>query len=396
MPKVSSINAIYLATIPIIGIYLLPGGVPLNWVLTGLLLIVNFLSGNFANAFSKRSCEFKWFLAILFIGFLGFIFNMGNYFSTSLYFNNHATILIFFFSLIVFTAECNIKLFVNTLVVVGVAAATVAIFQRIQLLLTGSFYMDFFIPGLETIRDVESLVMNRVSSFFTEPAHLAIYLLPISAILLKQGKFILFAVTSLGILFSGSTTGFLLLSAIIFIYLISAKVKKIYLFLFVILVGLSALLIVTYFPDVLLENVDKLQGTDSDSARLLGPMQYLQMFDSIQWIVGIGLNQLGELLRSHGIYLVTEWGAEINANFANSIIYMLISYGLIGFIYTIRFFVKSIKKYRCDLCFLVIILGVLASDQVWFNQNLLYILCFMIFSEDIISFPESLRKGICT
>ena len=396
MPKVSSINAIYLATIPIIGIYLLPGGVPLNWVLTGLLLIVNFLSGNFANAFSKRSCEFKWFLAILFIGFLGFIFNMGNYFSTSLYFNNHATILIFFFSLIVFTAECNIKLFVNTLVVVGVAAATVAIFQRIQLLLTGSFYMDFFIPGLDTIRDVESLVMNRVSSFFTEPAHLAIYLLPISAILLKQGKFILFAVTSLGILFSGSTTGFLLLSAIIFIYLISAKVKKIYLFLFVILVGLSALLIVTYFPDVLLENVDKLQGTDSDSARLLGPMQYLQMFDSIQWIVGIGLNQLGELLRSHGIYLVTEWGAEINANFANSIIYMLISYGLIGFIYTIRFFVKSIKKYRCDLCFLVIILGVLASDQVWFNQNLLYILCFMIFSEDIISFPESLRKGICT
>lgn len=386
MFKLSSLNAFYLATIPIIGIYLLPGGIPLNWVLTGLLLIVNFLSGNFANAFSKRSCEFKWFLAILFIGFLGFIFNMGNYFSTSLYFNNHATILFFFFSLIVFTAECNIKLFVNTLVVVGVAAAAVAIFQRTQLLLTGSFYVDFFIPGLEVSRDLESFIMNRVSSFFTEPAHLAIYLLPISAILLKQGKFILFAVTSLGILFSGSTTGFLLLSAIIFIYLISAKVKKIYLFLFVILVGLSALLIVTYFPDVLLENVDKLQGTDSDSARLLGPMQYLQMFDSIQWIVGIGLNQLDELLRSHGIYLVTEWGAEINANFANSIIYMLISYGLIGFIYTIRFFVKSIKKYKCDLCFLVIILGVLASDQVWFNRNLLYILCFMIFSSEINSY----------
>ena len=396
MSKVSSLNAIYLATIPIIGIYLLPGGIPLNWVITGLLLIVNFFSGNFANAFSKRSGEFKWFMVILFVGFLGFALNSGNYFSTSLYFNNHATILIFFFSLIVFTAECNIKLFVNTLEFVGVAAAAVAIFQRTQLLLTGSFYIDFFIPGLEVSRDLESFTMDRVSSFFTEPAHLAIYLLPISAILLKQGTIILFAITSLGILFSGSTTGFLLLSAIIFIYLFSAKVKIIYLFLFVILVGLSALLIVTYFPDVLLDNVDKLQGTDSDSLRLLGPLQHLQMFDAIQWIVGIGLNQLGELLRSHGIYLVTEWGAEINANFANSIIYMLISYGLIGFIYTIRFFVKSIKKYRCDLCFLVIILGVLASDQVWFNQNLLYILCFMIFSEDIISFPESLRKGICT
>ena len=383
MSKVSSLNAFFLATIPIIGIYLLPGGLPLNWVLTGLLLILNFFSGNFANAFTKRSGEFKWFLVILFVGFLGFALNSGNYFSTSLYFNNHATILIFFFSLIVFTAEGNIKLFVNTLEFVGVAAAAVAIFQRTQLLLTGSFYIDFFIPGLEVSRDLESFTMNRVSSFFTEPAHLAIYLLPISAILLKQGKIILFAITALGILFSGSTTGFLLLSAIIFIYLISADVKKIYLFLFAILVGLSALLIVTYFPDVLLDNVEKLQRSESDDIRLLGPLQHLQLFNPIQWIVGIGLNQLGEFLRSHGVYLMTVWGKEINANYANAIIYMLISYGLIGFIYSFRYFVKSIKKYRCDVCFLVIILGVLASDQVLFNSNLLYILCFMIFSSEI-------------
>ena len=392
MSKVSSINAIYLATIPIIGIYLLPGDIPLNWVLTALLLIINFFSGNFANAFSERIGESKWFLAILFIGFFGFTFNMGNYFSTSLYFNNHASILIFFFSLIVFTARCNIRLFVNTLEIVGVAAATVAIFQRTQLLLTGSFYIDFFIPGLEIIRDIKTFTMSRVSAFFTEPAHLAIYLLPVSAILLKQGKILLFAITALGIIFSGSTTGFLLLSAIIFIYLFSAKVKIIYLFLFVILVGLSALLIVTYFPDVILENVEKIEGTDSGNFRLLGPLQYFIFFDTIQWIVGIGFNQLGEYLRSHGIYLVTEWGEKINANYANAILYMLISYGLIGFIYAIKYFVTSIKKYRCDLCFLVIIFGVLASDQVLFNQNLLYILCFMIFSEDIISFPESQRK----
>ena len=388
MSKVSSLNAIFLATIPIIGIYLLPGGVPLNWVLTGLLLIINFFSGNFANAFSERSGEVKWFLVILLIGFLGFAFNMGGYFSTTLYLNNHATILIFFFSLIVFTAECNIELFVNTLVVVGVAAASVAIFQRTQLLLTGSFYVDFFIPGLEVSRDLESFTMNRVSSFFTEPAHLAIYLLPISTILLKQGKIILFAITALGILFSGSTTGFLLLSAIIFIYLISADVKKIYLFLFAIFVGLSAILIITYFPDVILDNVEKIEGTDSGSFRLLGPLQYFIFFDTIQWIVGIGYNQLGDFLHSHGIHLMTEWGQEIGGNYANAILYMLISYGLIGFIYTIRYFVKSIKKYRCDECFLVIILGVLASDQVWFNRNLLYILCFMIFSSEILAISK--------
>ena len=118
------------------------------------------------------------------------------------------------------------------------------------------------------------------------------------------------------------------------------------------------------------------------------PLQHLQMFDAIQWIVGIGLNQLGEFLRSHGNYVFNKWGIEENTNYANAILYMLISYGLIGFIYTFRYFVKSIKKYRCDLCFLVIILGVLASDQVWFNRNLLYILCFMIFSSEILAISK--------
>lgn len=385
MSNVSSLNAIYLATIPIIGIYLLPGGIPLNWVIMALLLIVNFISGDFANAFSKRNAEFKWFLAILFIGFLGFVLKSGNYFSSSLYFNNHATILTFFFSLIVFTSNCNVRLFVKAIAIVGLLSALVAIFQRTQLLLTGSFYMDFFIPGLETTRDVESLVEYRVSSFFTEPAHLAIYLLPVSYILLQQGKITFFVITALGILFSGSTTGFLLLSTLILLFLFKAKVKKIYLFLFVMLVGASGMLIVTYFPDVLLDNVSKLQGTESDSIRLLGPLQHLFLFDGIQWIFGIGFNQLGEFLRSHHIYLITEWGAEVNANYANAILYMLISYGLIGFICTVRYFVKSIKKYRCDICFLVIILGILASDQVLFNHNLLYILCFMIFSSEICS-----------
>ena len=135
----------------------------------------------------------------------------------------------------------------------------------------------------------------------------------------------------------------------------------------------------------MLDNVEKLQGTDSDSFRLLGPLQYFNYFDSIQWIVGIGYNQLGDFLHSHGIYLINEWGIEMNANYANAILYMMISYGLIGFIYTIRYFVKSIKKYKCDVSFLVIILGVLASDQVLFNRNLLYILCFLIFSSEIIS-----------
>ncbi len=383
MSKVSSLNAIYLASIPITGIYLLPGGFHLSWILFLLLFIVNFFSRKLSNLIYRRKNEIVWFFAISIIGLLGALFNSYIFFNIELFINNYLNLVIFFLSLIIFTSNCNVKVFIKALAFFGIIASLICLFQRAQLLLTGSFYKNFFIPGLEISRDIDSFSVDRVSSIFTEPAHLSIYLLPISYFFLLQKKFILFVLMALGIFFSGSSTGFLLLLSFICIYMITGNFRKIYLVILLMLGFVLFYVIMLFFPDVLIGNVEKLNSTNLDSVRLLGPLYYLSLFDVMQWCFGIGLNQLSGFLNMHGLTVVSEWGIEKNANYANAFIFMLLSYGIFGLLFSIKYFYKSIRKYQCDLGFLVYILGILLSDQVLFNRNLLFILCFMIFAQDI-------------
>lgn len=389
MCKLSSLNALYLATIPITDIYLIPGGFPLSLCLFSILFVANFLSNRLDYIITRRKSEVFWFLSITIIGFMGMVgalFNAQMYFDTTLFIHNYFSIFIFFLSLIYFTNKSNIYVFIKTLVVIGVIAASICIFQRTQLVLTGSFYKDFFIPGLEIDRSIDTFAIDRPSSIFTEPAHLSIYLLPVSYILLCKRSYMIFAITAIGILFSGSTTGFLLLLVLVLIFMMTSNVRKSFIVLLAVLGCVLLFLIMIYYPDVLIGNVEKLNSTSTGSVRLLGPLQYLSLFDITQWMFGIGLNQLADYLRIHNIIIVDEWGIVKNANYANAVIYMLISYGICGVICSINYFMRSIKKYCCDKGFLIYILGILFSDQVLFNANLLFILCFMIFSRDIKSY----------
>lgn len=392
MSKLSSLNALYLATIPITGIYLIPGGIPLSLCLFPFLFVANFLSNRLDYIITRRKNEVFWFLSITTIGFIGMVgalFNAQMYFDTTLFIHNYFNIFIFFLSLIFFTNKSNIQVFIKTIVIIGIIAASICIFQRVQLLLTGSFYKDFFIPGLETDRSIDTFSVDRPSSIFTEPAHLSIFLLPISYILLCRKSYMIFAITALGILFSGSTTGFLLLLLLALIFMMTSNVRKIYIVLLAVLGCVIFILIMIYFPDVLIGNVEKLNNTSTGSVRLLGPLQYISLFDITQWMFGIGLNQLTDFLRIHNITIVDEWGIVKNANYANAVIYMLISYGICGLTCSIKYFTRSIKKYCCDKGFIIYIFGILFSDQVLFNRNLLFILCFMIFSRDIKSYIET-------
>lgn len=391
MSKLFSLNALYLATIPITGIYLIPGGIPLSLCLFPILFVVNFFSNQLDCVITQRKNEVSWFMSITIIGFIGMfgaLFKAQMYFDTTLFIHNYFNIIVFFLSLIFFTYKSNVQVFIKTLVILGIIAASICIFQRVQLLLTGSFYKDFFIRGLEIDRSIDTFSVDRPSSIFTEPAHLCIYLLPISYILLCRKNYVMFSIIALGILFSGSTTGFILLLLLALIFMKTSNVSKIYIVLLTFLGCFLFFLLMIYFPDVLIGNVEKLNNTSIGSVRLLGPLQYISLFDITQCMFGIGLNQLTDYLRIHNITIVDEWGFVKNANYANAVIYMFISYGICGVIYSIKYFTKSIKNYYCDWGFVVYIFGILFSDQVLFNKNLLFILCFMIFSRDIKSYIE--------
>jgi len=381
------LNTLFLALAPIFFIYLLSNEFPLVFVLIPLLALLNLLTINLFQVFRQRRNEIQWYISIFIIGLVGMLFNYNQtYFSLSSFFNNFIGLSLFFMALILFTANVNIKLFKKTLLFVGILAAIICLFQRVQLLLTGTFYKEFFLPGLIVKRDLDTFTTTRVSAFFTEPAHLSIYLLPIYYIALREKKVIISIILGLGILFSGSSTGIIILSVLTVYFIVKIVKKNIY--IIPILIGIIGLYIgiMVLFPDVLLSNLEKLNSTDSGSIRLLGPLQYLTQFDIFQYFFGVGLNQLADFLSSKGIHLITNWGKEVNANYANAAIYMILSYGLTGFIFFIRYLYETVKIQKSDWGFILFSLGILLSDQVLFNMNLLYLLAFLILSKQILNY----------
>lgn len=108
-----------------------------------------------------------------------------------------------------------------------------------------------------------------------------------------------------------------------------------------------------------------------------------------QMIFGIGLNQLTEFLKCNGVFLISQWGEEINANYANAVIYSFLSYGFLGFLSCLQYFNRTIRYNKSDLGFIVFALGILLSDQVLFNRNLLYLIVFLIYSKKILNNNES-------
>lgn len=389
MMRTSNINALYLASVPFLSIYALPNGLQLNWLLVCLLIILNLGNISKMTFFKTRKNEVQWFSAIMLIGFFGVFCNIdSNYFDTTIFLHNLLAIILFFISLIIITNDCNINVFKRTLFICGIAASAICIYQRIQLLLTGSFEANVFIPGLIVNRDLDTFSINRVSSFFTEPAHLAIYLLPIYYISLFDKKILISLFCAIGVLFSGSSTGFLLIFVLTFVYMFKNNIAKKYIFIVVSIGVIVFILINKYFPDVLLDNINKIESTSSNNQRQLGPLSYIQYMDIGQLIFGVGFNQLAEFLRSNGVLLLNEWGVEINANYANAIIYSFLSYGLLGFVFCVKYIYCTIISNKSNLGFVCFALGILLSDQVLFNRNLLYLITFLIFSSKLLNTAE--------
>lgn len=388
MKNIKALNSIYLATCPIFGIYKLSFGVTLDWILIFILFVINLFSFGFFSCVKHRLNEVKWFASIIFIGFIGAVFNMNtSFFDMSIYVNNCVAILFFFTALIFFTYNCDVKLLGKILVILGVLASSICVFQRLQLLLTGNFINDaFFIPGLELTRDLDKYALSttRPSAFFLEPAHLAIFLLPIFNLSLYLKYIYTSIIIAVGILFSGSTTGFLLLIIMLIVFQLSHAKKK-HVILTISMSIICGVLIVNLFPDVIHDNLLKLQSTNTQDTRHLGPLQYLQYLNTTQWLTGLGLNQLESFLRHKGLFLTNEWGQDINANYANAIIYMLISYGVVGFSFFIQYIIKTIRHNRPNLGLIIYVFGILLSDQVLFNRNLLYLLTFLLLSSHILA-----------
>ena len=377
--KISVVNASLFATAPVFAVYSL-WGLTSTFFLIWIVVILNIIAGD-KIIVGNRKAEFSFFIAIIIIGFIGFLINISElYFSSKLYFNNLFSIFSFFVPLVLCTKQINKDFFKKIVIYLGLLAAAICIFQRLQFIATGSYLNEFFIPGLEVKRDIETFSYGRPSAFFTEPAHLSIYLLPVFYLLLIENKKLLSIIVGGGILACGSTTGFLLLFVVYLLSNFGSGVKIFHLLFGLMIIVLLYVLLLYYSPDILISNYEKLQATDTEASRLLGPLDYLKYFDEFQLIFGVGINQLSSFLHSHGFVLTNIYGEEMDMNYANAILYMVLSYGILGGGALLIFLIRIFKKYNCkfNIGFYIILISILMSDQVLFNMNFLYLLVFVI------------------
>ena len=390
--KLEIIISVIIAIFPALAIYIFLPGTSLASVLLWLCFIPLF--------FLEKNKEFNYdeicfLFCIILISILSALIHMmvgAEWFDFVLFYHNMYSIAICLIPLCFVTNFINVQFFVKTVLVFGFIASSILIWQWFSFFFTGSFEKDFFMPWFEINRDLDTLSKYRPSSFFTEPAHFAIYILPAFQIALIYKKKIFIYLFAISILFSGSSTGFILLAVLLVYHLYHVGTKKWYIALlgFILLLA-SIYIIYVLFPEVFMNNFDKLESVESgkSDSRLLGPLKYLSLFFSYDHLWGISLNQLDNFLNMVGSFGSTK-------NYANASIYMYISFGVTGFVSFLIYIVKKWLRINTSYGFLLIFLGIICSDQILFNGNYFYLVIFVLLTDKICKNEKMDYEELCS
>ena len=362
-----TVNAWLMALYPVLDIYNSFGGMPIG---IGSLLLI--LSGILSYIAAKPKISNKetimWIIGMSVISlFTYFTHSSEHYFSEALYWHNLIVIAYVIFIFVTSGSRLDVNLFFKVGMIIGIVASIICIYQRAMLILTGSFDA-FYIPGLELGEDMDAKVhrLTRPAAFFTEPAHLSLYVIPMLYYALKSNRPFIAMILAMGALASGSTTGFLLLGLILGVFLFEGgnqKRKMLYSILFV----SAGLLLIRYAPSIIQDNVIKINETESDESRLLGGILYWKYFDTFDVLFGIGLNQLSNYAMQFGIF---------TKNYSGALVYTFTCYGLLGIGVTVWYIVSLFRKPNSNIVSILIFLGVFCTDQILFNRNLVYLLIF--------------------
>lgn len=369
---VNKYSAFVFAVSPVLAMYIILPGTNLSGFLLAIAaaIVLFKYGGSISNQTAK-----KLLVGVFVLSIISLISNYGNsWFDITTYTHNLWAIALCVIPLTLLTNCVKVETYIRIVYIIAILASVVALYQRALLTVTGSFPSEFFLP-LPMTDDV-STVNLRPHAFFREPAHLAMYLLPAMYLALINGKKYYAALYMLGILSSGSTTGFLLGIAVFLYWLSSNSLKrgKLLLSIASIIVVISVFL--QFAPDLISSNTEKLINTDANaSLRLLGTMDTIERMSGFEFYFGIGINQLTN-------YGTSVMGDELS-NYANSVAYMLISYGFIGLLCMLIYILYLAKNYKINRGFLFLLIGILFSDQILFNNHLVYLLSFVLLSDKL-------------
>ena len=359
-----NIRSVLLALVPILGIYQIISGVTLDVVLLFFILILSF------NKLQLNKELSRFFFAIIVVSIISHAFSTNQ--SSSLFVNNTLQILAFAI-LLSFYVNFNVnRVFIKTLLFLGVLS-TLLLFYQIFSFYVLSTPVTFFLPidmGIEDSTKTFSIHWGRPNSFFMEPAHYGIFILPLFNYTLTYNKKMLSLVFFSGILLSTSTTGFLGV-IVLFAYKkinIRRNMKFILVFMFFLL------FIIFFFQDniasILERNLEKLNSNSlSENIRVFGGFSLLSFVDSFSFIFGLGHNQLSHYMSLKGMDV---------PNYSNSFLMSIFSYGFLGFL-GFLILIKHFYKVSIDKGYFIIFILVLLSDQILFNRNFFYLTSCIFF-----------------
>ena len=257
------------------------------------------------------------------------------------------------------------------LCVVGMVS-TIFVFIQAVFYMRGTVVYGF-IPGLTLdtpIRDVwdVSIYYGRPTSFFREPAHYAIYIMPIYTLCLFRKKYLLSLIFLAGLIVSTSSTGLFGVLVVTGIYIY--KEKRIPIIIKWVLAIIGVVLVIQFIPTLNKSSVlDKLKFVNiAENDRVLGTLPYFKYFGLKEVFSGVGLNQLKSYMKIYS--------AQDIQNYANSLFFTFFSFGLLGGAIWTCYIVRLHRLSRFKGVFIILII-VYMSDQILFNRNLFFLLLLL-------------------
>ncbi|WP_396168127.1 O-antigen ligase family protein [Flavobacterium sp.] len=368
MQQFSSINlrSFFLALVPVFGIYLVLPGFTLDIIILLILFISDLLF--------KRKIVFNYkiillFSVLFFCNFFSFIFSRTSI--QSIFINNSIQMIFFAVLLCYFIQQEVNSVFIKTLHILGVFASVFVLFQFVAFWVFNQS-ITLFLPLNTSVEDLDLLISisyGRPNSIFLEPAHFAIFILPLLYNSLVEKKYSLTAIYLLGLIFSTSTTGFAIL-IVILVYHFVFQMRNLKFLLLLAVLSVPFFFLSDFYDLLFSSNLDKL-GADSieDNNRLFGNFPLIFKMDIFNWFFGLGHNQMSNFFSNYGIFV---------GNYSNSYLMIFFSFGLIGFL-SLIIYVVDLYKLNINKGYFIVFLLVLLSDQILFNRNFFYLVSCIYF-----------------
>ena len=359
-----NIRSVVLALVPILGMYQIFGFLKLDFLLLTIVLILGFRSFSF----NKEIALF--FLVIIVISLFSFVLSIRQ--SHILFINNSLQIISFGILLSYYTVLKVNQLFIKTLLLLGVLSTLTVFYQSFSYHIL-STPITFFLPfdqGFDSENMLYSISWGRPNSIFLEPAHYCIFILPIFYYSLKTNKKIISFILLLGILMSTSTTG--LIGVLMLLFYRGFRFQKLWKYAIIFaIIFFSSILYFSDFVIILIEEILlKLNyGSLSTNIRTLGSFSLIKFLDTFSLWFGIGHNQLS-------LYM-SLIHVEVK-NYSNSYLMSFFSFGVLGFI-SFFVFIKSFLKVNPDYAYFLVLILVLVTDQILFNQHFFYLVSCIFF-----------------